>query len=104
MKIQHEVDGGHAKATVSGRIDVMTAPEFEKTVMEILPGTQTVDIDLAGVDYISSAGLRALMALKRKAEGQQTVLNILNPSASVMDIFALTGFDNVLNLKKDGAQ
>lgn len=99
MKIEHTADNGHLTVILDGRVDALTAPELESAVTELLPGMHTVDLNLAGVDYISSAGLRALMALHRKAAAQQGVLNVMNVTPAVMDIFTLTGFDNVLNLK-----
>lgn len=101
MNIEHTVDNDHLTVILDGRLDAVTAPEVEAGVTELLPGMHTVDIDIAKVDYLSSAGLRALLALHRKSAAQQGVMNVLNTSPAVMDIFSVTGFDNVLNLKQD---
>jgi uncharacterized protein (TIGR02172 family) len=77
---------------IKGKIDSTNAPEFEKELMADLP----TEIDAAGLEYISSAGLRVLMKL-RKAVGDVTVCNV---SPEVYEIFDVTGFTSILTVKK----
>lgn len=77
---------------IKGKIDSNNAHEFEKEIMEALP----TEIDAAELQYISSAGLRVLMKL-RKAVGEVTVYNV---SGEVYEIFDVTGFTSILNVKK----
>ena len=77
---------------LSGKIDSSNAPKLEAALTEELPS----EIDASGLEYISSAGLRALLKL-RKAVGEVTVHNV---APEVYDIFEVTGFTEILNIKK----
>ena len=77
---------------IKGKIDSTNAPEFEKEIMAALPA----EIDASQLEYISSAGLRVLMKL-RKAVGEVTVMNV---SSDVYEIFDVTGFTSILTVKK----
>ena len=78
---------------IKGKIDSTNAPEFEKNIMAALP----TEIDASQLEYISSAGLRVLMKL-RKTVGEVTVVNV---STDVYEIFDVTGFTQLLNIKKE---
>lgn len=77
---------------IKGKIDSTNAPEFEKEIMAALP----TEIDASGLEYISSAGLRVLMKL-RKTVGEVTIVNV---SSDVYEIFDVTGFTSILTVKK----
>ena len=77
---------------LKGKIDSTNAPEFEKELMAALP----TEIDASELAYISSAGLRVLMKL-RKTVGDVTVVNV---STDVYEIFDVTGFTSILTVKK----
>ena len=77
---------------IKGKIDSTNAPEFEKELMAALP----TEIDAAELEYISSAGLRVLLKLRKEA-GEVTVTNV---SPEVYEILDVTGFTSILNVKK----
>lgn len=77
---------------IKGRIDSTNAAEFEKKLMAAKPA----EIDASELEYISSAGLRVLLKLA-KAVGDVTVNNV---SSEVYEIFEVTGFTEILNVKK----
>ncbi len=77
---------------IKGKIDTSNAAEFEKEIMKELPK----EIDASQLNYISSAGLRVLLKLT-KAVGDVTVNNV---SSDVYEIFDVTGFTEILNVKK----
>ena len=77
---------------IKGKIDTTNASEFEKEIMAAKP----TEIDASQLEYISSAGLRVLMKL-RKTVGEVTVRNV---SSDVYEIFDVTGFTSILNVKK----
>ena len=85
--------------TVRGRLDTNTAPELDEAIKKETISENAVEIDFAGVEYISSAGLRVLLALKRELDGQGKSLEIRNINAVVREIFNVTGFINVLTVK-----
>ena len=77
---------------IKGKIDSNNAAEFEKELMAALP----TELDASQLEYISSAGLRVLLKLT-KAVGDVTVNNV---SSEVYEIFDVTGFTEILNVKK----
>lgn len=77
---------------IKGKIDSANAPEFEQEIMAALP----TELDAAELEYISSAGLRALLKLT-KTVCDVTVYNV---STAVYEIFDVTGFTSILNVKK----
>ena len=82
---------------VSGRLDTLTAPEFESKVEPQLPGIKELVVDLKDLEYISSAGLRVLMGFVKIMQAQGE-MKVINPNEVVMDVFSLTGFDSILNI------
>ncbi|MBQ6554722.1 MAG: anti-sigma factor antagonist [Firmicutes bacterium] len=83
---------------INGRIDSNNAAEFEKQLL-LAAGENYGDItlDAGELEYISSAGLRVLLKLKKSTKGKVSVINV---SSDVYDIFNVTGFDNILDVKK----
>ena len=80
---------------LEGRLDTTTAPALDKTVNEDIGDVKNLVIDLAGLEYISSAGLRVLLSAQKK---QQRVgsMKLLNVGESVMEVFEITGFADIL--------
>lgn len=93
MKIEKVLENGKLTIRPTGRIDTVTAPEFAAAVT--LDGVREVVFDLAGVDYISSAGLRVFLATHQKitAAGGGMVLTGVRPI--VREIFDVVGFSDV---------
>ena len=85
--------------TVRGRLDTNTAPELDEAIKKETISENAVVVDFAGVEYISSAGLRVLLALKRELDGQGKSLAIRNINAVVREIFNVTGFINILTIQ-----
>ncbi|MBQ9519737.1 MAG: phosphotransferase [Firmicutes bacterium] len=83
---------------ISGRTDSNNVAEFEKKLLSAA-GENYADItlDAAELEYISSAGLRVLLKLKKGTKGKVSVINV---SPEIYDIFNVTGFDNILDVKK----
>ena len=81
---------------ISGRIDSNNAKQFEDELLAVA-GAADVTLDAAELEYISSAGLRVLLKLKKNAGGEVSVINASN---DVYDIFEVTGFTNILAVKK----
>jgi len=80
-----------------GRIDLDTTPEFEKEVNEQIDNIVYLTIDFSDVDYISSIGLRALLAFQKKmmTKGEMKITNV---KPEVSEIFKMVGFDKILNI------
>ena len=82
-----------------GRLDTTTSPELDKKIKEEQIEEKLVILDFAELEYISSAGLRILLALKKNLEASGKQLEIHNINAVVKEVFEVTGFINILNIK-----
>ena len=81
-----------------GRLDTTTAPALDKTIGDDIPDTKNLVLDLKGLEYISSAGLRVLLGAQKKMQkiGSMKVLNVREV---VMEVFEITGFADILTIE-----
>ena len=98
MNIKRKTDNGNLFVTVNGRIDTVTAPEFEAGVKPYLDGVTQLTIDFKDVNYVSSAGLRVLLTAQ-KVMSNQGSMKIQHVNASIMEIFEITGFSDILTIE-----
>ena len=80
---------------IVGRLDTITAPALDKTINEDIGDTKNLVLDVKGMEYISSAGLRVLLAAQKKMQkiGSMKVTGVCE---DVMEIFEMTGFADIL--------
>ena len=86
------------KITLEGRFDTGTAPQLEEVVRTELADVETLIFDFAKLEYISSAGLRVLLAAQ-KIMNKQGRMVVKNVSDEVKEIFEVTGFTDILTLE-----
>ena len=91
----------NAEATIieiAGRLDTMTAPSLDKTINEDIGDAKNLILDLKGLEYISSAGLRVLLGAQKKMQkiGSMKVTNVCE---AVMEVFEMTGFADILAIE-----
>lgn len=98
MNIIIEKESNATVLKIEGRLDTTTAPELEKTINGEGDALKNLVLDFAGVDYISSAGLRVLLSAQKKMNAQGSMA-LVNVSEAVMDIFEMTGFAEILEIK-----
>ena len=98
MQIATEKENSKLTLTVSGRIDTVTAPELEKFALEHMEGITEMVLDLADVEYVSSAGLRALLQIN-KDMSKQGKLKLLNIRPSAKEIFDMVGFSRIFTIE-----
>ena len=98
MTVKKTKNGTELIAEVEGRIDTVTAPDFEASVKADLGGVSELVIDFANVSYISSAGLRVLLSLQKLMNNQGNMA-VKNVNETVNEIFSVTGFSEILNIK-----
>lgn len=95
-----EKNGNAITAVIEGKLDRVSSPEFEKDIGNILSDdVNSITIDLAPCIYISSAGLRVLLALEKKMSKTGGKLVIRNVPELVMEVFTETGLDEILTLE-----
>ena len=80
---------------VVGRLDTTTAPMLDKAINEDIAGVTDLVLDFAGVEYISSAGLRVLLGAQKKMQ-QVGSMKLIGVCEEVMSILEMTGFADIL--------
>lgn len=84
---------------VAGRIDTTTAPQLEEKILAEIDGVENLVLDFKELEYISSAGLRLLLLLKKKMNATGGTFKILNVNDFVMEVFEMTGFKDILDIE-----
>lgn len=97
MTITKEKESGILTLKIEGRIDTKTAPELESTLHDSQEGITGLVFDLAGVSYISSAGLRVLL-MAQKQMNKKGEMRVIHASSDLMEIFEVTGFSDILRI------
>ncbi len=83
---------------VSGRIDSSNATQFDSVLKEVVSRKNNIVLEMSGVDYISSAGLRAMIALLRECKKQKGDVRLATPSERVLEVLALAGLDSLFEV------
>lgn len=101
MDIQTKTNDSVLDVALSGRLDTATSPELDAVLQkEITPAVRQLNIDLAALDYISSAGLRVLLAAQKKMNAAGGSMLVQHPNEVVEEIFDVTGFNEILQIEK----
>ena len=82
---------------IVGRLDTITAPALDKTINEDIGDTKNLILDVKGMEYISSAGLRVLLAAQKKMQKNGS-MKVINVCEEVMEVFEMTGFADILTI------
>lgn len=98
MKIMEEEIRDSIKISISGNVENNTCKEFQNCLLETFQRTKKVILDFGEVNYINSMGLRALLLTLQKAENVQGELIVKNVNDNIMDLFRITGFDEMLRI------
>ena len=80
---------------IVGRLDTVTAPALDKTINEDIGDTKNLVLDVKGVEYISSAGLRVLLSAQKKMQ-KIGFMKVINVCEMVMEVLEMTGFADIL--------
>lgn len=100
LNVTTTAKNGNVQVTLAGRIDTTTAPELEAQVKPELDGATSLTLDMKGINYISSAGLRVLLSLQKQMSGKQGEMKVQNVNETVYEIFEITGFSDILDIEK----
>lgn len=96
MKLNVEKNSEGLVLKVEGRIDTYTYEEFEEELMKCIDQADFVRIDFTDVEFISSAGLRALLNGQKQVDEEDKEMVVCNINEIVESVFISTGFMNVL--------
>ncbi len=96
MQIKKTIENGRLTFAVSGRLDTNTAPELEAELT--VSGDGELVFDFAGLEYISSAGLRVLLAAKKATLAAGRNMSVVNANETVRGVFEITGCGEMFGL------
>lgn len=97
MTINTEKKEAAVTLHISGRLDTTTAPELERTVAALPDDTRELTLDLSGVTYISSAGLRVLLGAQKRMNKLGS-MRLTGVCEAVMEVLEITGFADILTI------
>ena len=98
MNIVKNVENGKVVLAIGGRLDTTTAPELEKELENVLSEVKKLVFDMSELEYISSAGLRVLLKAQKVMNAQGS-MKVTNVNESIMEIFEITGFLDILTIE-----
>ena len=98
MQINKVAEGDTVTFALTGRLDTTTAPEFEAALKASLDNVAHLVLDFANLEYISSSGLRVLLAAQ-KVMSKQGDMIVKNVNESIMEVFEITGFSDLFTIQ-----
>ena len=97
MTIEKITEGAILTVRPGGRMDTITAPEVDKALKDVPEAITSLVLDMEKVEYISSSGLRVLLAAKKNYPGKD--YKLINVHPDVMTILEMTGFTGLLKIE-----
>lgn len=97
LNIKKNLEGDKLTIALEGRLDTVTAPELEAELKDSLDPVKELVLDMADLEYISSAGLRVLLTAQKNMN-QKGSMKLINVNETVMEIFDVTGFVDILTI------
>ena len=98
MTIEKNLNGAELTVTITGRLDTTTAPQLEAEFKQNIGRVEKLVLDFAALEYLSSAGLRVLLAAQ-KVMNKQGEMIIKNVNDTINEIFEVTGFIDILTIE-----
>lgn len=98
LNINKTITNGKAVFALEGRLDTNTSTELDAAISPVLESIDELTFDLGALEYISSAGLRVLLAT-HKALSKKGGMKVTNVNEMIMEIFEVTGFSDILTIE-----
>ena len=98
MTIEENLNGTELTVAIVGRLDTTTAPQLEAEFKQSINDIEKLVLDFANLEYLSSAGLRVLLAAQ-KVMNKQGEMIIKNVNDTINEIFEVTGFIDILTIE-----
>ena len=100
MQITTNISNQNLIISLSGRLDTITSPQLEEEInCNSFDEIETVTLNMRGLEYISSAGLRVILMLYKKMTSIGGKLKLVNVNDMIMEIFTMTGMDSFLEIE-----
>jgi len=104
MELNQETEGGVVVVTPTGRLDVASAKSVEESLLGIINGGKTkLVLDFSRLDYLSSAGLRTLLVVGKRAENALGKVVLCAVKPGVREVLVVGGFDRIFKIHPDRA-
>ncbi len=99
MEFKTTTDQNATIITITGRLDAVTAPEYEKKIRELIDGGNLhFVVDFEQLDYISSAGLRGLLVTAKLLKAKKGQLRFTNVTGTLKEVFDISGFNSIFQM------
>jgi len=98
LDIKKNTEGTELVVSLAGRLDTLTAPQLEDELMNEIDNVTSLVLDFAGLEYVSSAGLRVLLSAQKKMNAKGSMV-LRNVSEEIREIFDVTGFSDILTIE-----
>ena len=98
MTIEKTLNGTELTIAITGRLDTTTAPQLEAEFKQNIASVEKLMLDFAALEYLSSAGLRVLLAAQ-KVMNKQGEMIVKNVNETINEIFEVTGFVDILTIE-----
>ena len=98
MTIEIKRNAEQTVIELTGRLDTTTAPALDKTISEDVADAKNLVLNMKGLEYISSAGLRVLLGAQKKLQKVGS-MKVTNVREEVMEVFEMTGFADILTIE-----
>lgn len=98
LSIKTNMTGTTLDIALEGLLDTKTAPDLEKEINDYIGDATEVNFDFADLEYLTSAGLRVLLAAQQEMDDKDGTMTIKNVGDDIMEIFDMTGFADVLTI------
>ncbi len=99
MEITEKKNEGQIILEVSGSVDTVTSPELQRSILTSFQKSKELVLDMSGVPYMSSAGLRALLIGQKTAASKGGTMTVTGVQSTVMQVLEMSGFSKVLTIK-----
>ena len=98
MTINTTTEGKQITVALAGRLDTTTAPQLEAELSAVLDGAEALILDMSALEYLSSAGLRVILAAHKRMSRQGGMV-VRHVNATIMEVFEVTGFTDILTIE-----
>lgn len=98
MTIEKNLEGNQLTLKIAGRLDTTTAPDLEAEITSMIDGIEQLVLDLADLEYVSSAGLRVILKAQKEMNANGS-MKLINVNDSVLEVFDITGFIDILTIE-----
>lgn len=99
LKIEKKINGDDTVVELEGKLDTTTAPELDESLAGIVDTVKSLVLDFSKLEYISSAGLRVILKTHKSVSANGN-MKLIGVNDSIMEVFDITGFSDVLNIEE----